>query len=84
MKLRLKEGVKVEELKKLGFKISQDSSTYFINGNGFTLFIWRENTDDYYKQRYVYLELEERQMILEDLSIITDLGKLDIFEKVVE
>lgn len=84
MKLRLKDGVKVEALKKLGFKISLDSSMYYKDEKEYTLFVWRENTDEYYKQRYVYLELKERTMVLEDLSLITDLGKLDIFEKVVE
>ena len=71
MKLRIEHGF--EELKKYGFIKNVDGSSYDCITPQYTIFIWRNHNDQSYEYRKVYLELEERTMILENFDILKKL-----------
>ena len=81
--MKIKSNVDLKELKKFGFKLEPEKAYYYFNVEECEIFIWVTKGYDY-KPRHIYVETKEHSVILSNLSIIYDLIKADLVEKVDE
>lgn len=79
--LKLRKGVAMDDLKKIGFKRSPGGLSYYKLTDEYEVFIQRFNGDDY-KKNCVYVEIKDYSMILTDLDIFYELIKADLVEVV--
>ena len=80
--LILKKGVKIEDLKEIGFKKDGGATQdWFYPTEESQVFVWTSREKDFV-HKGVYIETKNHSMILNDLDIIYDLVKNDLVEKV--
>lgn len=80
--LKIKDDVKIEELKKYGFKREPEGSYFYYPNNECEIFIWKSNKDKYYIPKGIYIEAKDNEIILSELDALYDLIKDGLVEKV--
>jgi len=80
--LRIKQGVKIEDLKRYGFKREGEGQYYYYPNEECEIFIWRSNKDEGYMQKGIYIETKDYTMVLSELDVLYDLIRDGLVEKV--